>query len=152
MRDVEECLALLAVVLEGKIVFNRVKHSFDEFEVIRNEDVIRCYQDASILVEQGQLQHVVDGLIDEGILPDFRDLLGGLVTDPVVGAPGVDVSDFIAGFLDEIFVIVDEHVSFHKFSIPLIISVYPEYARKSGLLVDVLRSLGLVFTFFFLTF
>ena len=55
----------------------------------------------------------MDGLIDEGILPDFRDLLGRLVADPVVGAPGVDVSDFIAGFLDEMVVVVDEHVSFH---------------------------------------
>ena len=131
MRDVEECLALLAVVLEGKIVFNRVKHSFDEFEVIRNEDVIRCYQDASILVEQGQLQHVVNGLVNEGVLPDSCDLLDGLVADPVVGIPGVDVPDLISSLPGEIIVEIDKHVCVHFFRIPLVVSIYPECAGKS---------------------
>ena len=113
VRNVEECLAVVAAVLEGKVVAHGIEHSLNELETIGDEDVVGGCQYASVLVEQGQLQHVVDGLIDESVLPDFRDLPGVLVADPVVGAPGVDVSDFIAGFSDKVVVIVDEHVSFH---------------------------------------
>ena len=102
-----------AAVLEGKAVAHGIEHPLNELETIGGEDVVGGCQDASVLVEQGQLQHAVDGLIDESVLPDFRDLPGGLVADPVVGGPGVDVSDFISGFLDEVVVVVDEHVSFH---------------------------------------
>ena len=102
-----------AIVLEGKALSDGVEHSLDELETLRYEDVVGSCQYASILVEQGQLQHVVNGFVDEGILPDLSDLPGCLVADPVVGTPGVDVSDLISSLLGEMVVIVDKHVSFH---------------------------------------
>ena len=102
-----------AIVVEGKAFSDGVEHPLDELETLGYEDVVGGCHYASILVEQGQLQYAVNGFVDEGILPDLSDLAGCFVADPVVGPPGVHLSDLISSLLGEMVVIVDKHVSFH---------------------------------------
>jgi hypothetical protein len=108
-----------------------VEHVLDPREVVTYKYSSSLHHDPSVLIKKCEFQKTINGLIHSSFAHSFSDAFYGLVAQKVVSSQTSCVSDLILGFFCETIKIVNINIFFYKFSVPLILSVYPEYFWKS---------------------
>ena len=82
-------------------------------------------------MENREFEESVHSLVNETVLHGSGDHLCCAVAEPIVGVPGVDEPDLVSCSLSEVFIVVDEYVTFHHLCFPFVLCVNPQNARKS---------------------